>query len=49
MIDFIVRLILGRSRYNEYLSQANDTTNKAILARQHALQIRLDAQFTRSR
>lgn len=49
MIDFIVRLILGRSRYEEYLRQANDTTRKTIAARQHALQIRIDATYTRSR
>lgn len=49
MIEFIVRLILGRSKYFEYLRQANETTAKAIKARQHALQIRIDATYTRSR
>lgn len=50
MIDFIVRLILGRSKYEEYLRQANETTRKSIKARQHALQVRIDATLqTRSR
>lgn len=49
MIDFIVRLILGRSRYDEYLRQATDTSKKAAQARQHALKIRVDATFTRGR
>lgn len=43
MIEFIIRLILGRSNYDEYLEKANDTDSKTRMARQKALQVRVDA------
>lgn len=46
MIEFIIRLILGRSRYSEYLEKANDTESKTRLARQNALKLRVDATAT---
>ena len=43
MIDFIIRLILGPSRYHTMVNDMTSTKGRTALARRHALQLRVEA------